>query len=833
MTWPFKNDTSFIIKKLANRSFRANKMRNIIAVIAIALTTILFTGLFTLGIGVKESTQKANMILSGGDGHARLINMSEIEYDTISEHPQIQEIAYCRKLADSVDNVVLSKQITLFQYYDDIGLKYLSIEPTSGHRPMAENEIIMDTTTLDLLDVPHKIGEEVTLTLTVHNQQITRSFILSGWWENYPGVDYGTIVASESYMQAHRDELTDTYDQNHVDTGTITALIKFANDDNIESTLETVLNDCEYSSDVFSANYINAGVNPLYMSLSSSNHLGTNLALVCALLAFLLSGYLIIYNIFKISILRDLHFYGILKTIGATGRQINAVVRKQAKGLSFIGIPIGLLIGFFIGKLLLPLLMANTAFSANAATVPPHPLIFAAAAIFAWITVQISTRKPARIAAKVSPIEAIRYTDSSTNIGRKKKRRSHFGNPARGMAWANLGRNKRRTALVILSLSMSIILTNMVFTFSHSVDPAKAIKNMIESDFCIGQSKLFDDYIVSEESALSKSCLLAVQQQEGFEIGGAEYGCNALYKSETSKQTFNQQEDGSFSTHIYGLDSFPLSQLQLVDGKLDAEKLVSGEYILEGAYVSTRGVLDEGSLNHSVGDRVELKCDGSVREFTVLAHVMANEANTYDWIGSCFFLPSDVYKAFTGNNYAMSYKFNVTDETELDIDNFLKDYTTNIEPTMTYKSKNTIMAGVSDIQNTIVAVGGTLSFIIGFIGVLNFANTILTSIFTRRRELAILQSIGMTNKQIRTMLCMEGCNYTFISGIVSLPICFIVAYMLICPICENIWFLDFKMNLCPLMIILPLLFLIGLLIPYFTCRIITGQSVVERLKCGE
>ena len=831
MTWPFENDTRFIVKKLANRSFRSNKMRNIIAAIAIALTTILFTSLFTLGIGVKESTEKANMILSGGDGHARLINMNEVEYDTISKHPLIQEIAYSRKLADSVDNEALSKQTTLFQYYDDIGLQYLSIEPTSGHRPVAENEIIMDTNTLDLLGVPHEIGEEITLALTVHNQHITRNFVLSGWWESYPGVNYGTIVASKSYMQMHTDELADTYAQDHNDTGTITALIKFVNDDNIENTLETVLKDCGYSSDVFSDNYINAAVSPLYTSLRSSNNLGTSLALVCALLAFLLSGYLIIYNIFQISILRDLHFYGLLKTIGATGRQINAVVHKQAKQLSFIGIPVGLLIGFFIGKILLPLIMANTAFSANAATVSPHPLIFVAAAIFAWITVQISTRKPARIAARVSPIEAIRYTDSSTNIRRKK--RSHFGNPTRGMAWTNLGRNKRRTALVILSLSVSIILTTMVFTFSHSVDPAKAIKNMIDSDFSIGQSKLFDDYNVSEESALSESYLSAVQQQQGFEIGGAEYGCKASYKSDTSKQDFNQNEDGSFSTHIYGLDSFPLSQLQLVDGEMDTEKLVTGEYILEGAYVSTRGVLDETSLNHSVGDRVELMYNGSIREFTVLGHVIANEANTYDWVGSCFFLPSDVYKAFTGNNYAMSYKFNVTDGMELDVDAFLKDYTTNIEPTMTYKSKSTIMAGVSDIQNTIVAVGGTLSFIIGFIGVLNFANTILTSIFTRRRELAILQSIGMTNKQIRTMLCMEGCNYTFISGIASLPICFIVAYMLIRPICEKIWFLDFKMNLWPLLIILPLLFLIGLLIPYFTCHIITEQSVVERLKCGE
>ena len=178
----------------------------------------------------------------------------------------------------------------------------------------------------------------------------------------------------------------------------------------------------------------------------------------------------------------------------------------------------------------------------------------------------------------------------------------------------------------------------------------------------------------------------------------------------------------------------------------------------------------------------------------------------------------------------MSYKFDVADEAELDVDTFLKDYTTDIEPVMTYKSKNTIMAGVKDIQNTIAAVGGTLSFIIGFIGVLNFANTILTSIFTRRRELAILQSIGMTNRQIRAMLCMEGCNYALTSGIVSAPVCFIAAFMLIRPVCENVWFLDFKVNLLPLLIVLPLLFLIGMMIPYLTYRIITGKSVVERLK---
>ena len=92
MTWPFENDTSFIEKKIAGRSFRCDRMRNIFIIMAIILTSILFTGLFTLGSGIAASTQRANYILSGGDGHARIIDMNDSEYSTISSHPLILPI---------------------------------------------------------------------------------------------------------------------------------------------------------------------------------------------------------------------------------------------------------------------------------------------------------------------------------------------------------------------------------------------------------------------------------------------------------------------------------------------------------------------------------------------------------------------------------------------------------------------------------------------------------------------------------------------------------------------------------------------------------------------
>lgn len=819
-----------IIRKLAVRSFHAARTRNIIAIIAIALTALLFTSLFTMGSGMMKSMQRADMILSGGEGHARMNYMTESEYSAISSHPLIIEIAYCRKLADSVDNGSLIKRPTEFWYYDDLGLKYAFVEPTSGHKPQAENEIITDTKTLELLGVPQKPGTQIKLDFTVHNKKVTRDFVLAGWWKSYPGVQTGTILASQAYVKAHWEELKSTYRQDRAETGTISAIIKFTGTQNLEKDLEKVVTDSGFSMDSNAPNYINTGMNPLYLSKQTTTGVGMAGALSCALLLFVFTGYLIIYNIFQISVLQDMHFYGLLKTIGTTGRQLYAIIGRQAWMLSLAGIPLGLCGGFFVGKALLPMLLAQSSFEGNAVIVSPHPLIFVVAAAFTLITVCISTRKPAKMAAKVSPIEAVRYTDADVSNDKKRKKQAKDRTPPKRMAWANLGRNKKRTVLVILSLSLSIVLTNMVFNFSQSVDAENALKNASVSDFSIGQANLFFQYQVNAENALSKSFISAVEEQDGFKTGGRQYGCKATYTSETTKQTINQQQDGSFSTHIYGMDELPFSRLKLVAGEIDNEKLATGKYILEGVWVDSRGHMDRDSMNHSIGDKIELNDNGTIHEVTVLGHVIANEANTYDWVGSCFFLPGDVYKELTGNTYAMSYIFDIAEDKETDMDRFLKWYTNSVEPTMGYKSKSTALAGLEDIRDTIVSIGGTLALIIGIIGILNFINTILTSILTRRRELAILQSIGMTRRQLMTMLCLEGCCYAALTAAISIPLSIGSALFIVRPLCGQIWFLSFNFNFLSLVIILPLLFILGAFVPYAAYRSVDKQSVVERLR---
>lgn len=827
----FLNNNGAVAKRLARRSLRADKHRNMIAVIAIALTALLFTSVFTMGFGLVESIQRATMVMSDGDGHAAIKYVTDAEYEKVSSHPLVKEIAYCRMLCDSVDNESLIKRHTEFWYYDDVGLKYGFAEPTGGHKPAAEKEVIADTKTLELMGVPLEVGAPITLDLTVHGKQVQRDFVLAGWWESDPGFNIGQIFSSRAYVDAHMGELENTYYQDSSITGTITGYIKFKNSLNIERNLETVLAESGYSMDENATNYIATGVNWAYLSTGTTLDAGTAIGLLCAMVLFMCAGYLIIYNIFQISVLKDIRFYGLLKTIGTTNRQLRAVIRHQAMLLSLLGIPLGLLAGFFVGKAFVPALMARSSYAGSAVSVSPHPLIFIGAAAFALVTVLISTYKPGKIAARVSPVEAVCYNDGSRGTIKKLKKSKSGAKPER-MALSNLGRNKKRTVLVILSLSLSIILANTVFTLSQSVDVNKALQKFNASDFLIGHADLFNNKYSGADSALSESFIDAASKQPGFEEGGRLYGTWGSYTSQSSGQTMNKWPDGSYATAIYGLDPFPFSRLDLVDGEIDEDKLASGDYILEGVRADDNGNVETESFNHQVGEQITLKCEDGNREMTVLGHVIINSDTNTDgsWMGSAYYLPVDIFREFTGVEYAMSYAFDVADDEESDMETFLKQYTDRVEPTMNYTSKFTARASLEGVQSTAVLIGGALALIIGLIGILNFINAILTSILTRRREFAMLQSIGMTRKQLKTVLCWEGGCYAILTAIVSVVLSICCSLLIVRPFSEIVWFMSFQFVFWPLAILLPILLVLSVLIPLLAYRSSDRQSLVERLR---
>lgn len=849
----FGNNNGRIIKKLSSRYFKASKSRNMIAMIAIALTTILFTAIFTLGSGLMDTMKDQNIRKQGGDGQAVLNYVSDDVFHNVKDNPLIDRIAYTKAVSYRISNPGLEKWRADMWYMDDTALEFARYMPTTGHPPVAENEMIADTKTLEALGVPAELGATVTLDYEMKGKSYTTDFVLCGFWQTDSLSNIGRLLVSESFVERHSEALQYTYPVDNDYSGVVATYIMFQGSGDVESNLHQLLSDSGYTCDTMGgsaadSNYIIARVSPAYQSSGLVENPVLLISGMIGVLLIMITGYLIIYNIFQISVIQDIQSYGQLKTLGTTRRQIKKLIHMQVLLLSLVGIPIGLMIGFFIGRALVPSLMNGTTYSSDAGIlVTANPLIFIGSAIFAFITVYISVQKPARIAGAVSPIEAIRYTETDAGAFQKKKKsaakKSTNGAKIHRMALANLGRNRTRTILVIVSITLSLILFNTVFTLSGGFDIDKYVEKFVNKDFIISSADYLNYNFSRDETYLSESFIDAVKQQPAYEDGGRLY-TSQITEEQFSAQTdavtnYNKDKDGNPLVDLYGADDFLLNAMEVIEGEIDWEALQTGKYTLYTLTMDDNGnVIDNPEVH--VGDTItfhhwEMNGLSGTRdnsfELTIMAKVLINEnADTTRSTGAArFYLPTEQFKPLCINPYLVSFPFNVKDGAENEMSSFLSSYVEDIEPSMNYESKETYVKSFHDLTSLIITIGGALSIVIALIGIVNFINSVLTSIITRQKEFAMLQSIGMTGKQLKRMLSYEGIYYAVGTILASAVFGSLFSVIIVQAISNGIWFFTYQFVIWPMLIVYPLLILLTVAIPTLLYKQIAKASIIERL----
>lgn len=421
----FQNNNGAIIRRLAGRKLRADRRRNWIAVLTITITAILFSALLTTVACTVETQQYYAVHQVGTTAHATLRSITKEQYDKIRENPAVREIGYKLPVADSVDNPGLSEWTVTMSYMDDAALKMNLSQSVMGKRPQAENEIAADTGTLDRLEIPCRVGAQVPVSYTVGGEKKEAVFILSGWCESEPRIQRGFIAVSKAYADSHAAELASAAKKNGSQVGRIDSGILFANGIHITESLNALLADCGYDwNNKQSPNYIRSDVNGAYRFIDGVANPRAILDMLAVLLIVILAGWLILSNTFRIFIRNSTHFYGMLKTIGTTGRQIHRIVRRQVLSLSAIGIPLGMIAGFSIGNLSASVILStiNTDHMAGSEltfSIGSILLIVIGSASFSLLTVILSIRTPSRIAAEASPVEAIRFPDGNPDQERR------------------------------------------------------------------------------------------------------------------------------------------------------------------------------------------------------------------------------------------------------------------------------------------------------------------------------------------------------------------------------------------------------------------------------
>lgn len=871
------------IRNLSCRSLWASRKRNIIAITAIALTALLFTSLFTIVMSINSSYENYIFRQIGGYCHGTFKEVTDEQIQNISAHPNVKAVGK-RITIGYMDNGIFAKSPAEISFMDNNCTKWSFAEPTTGHTPQERNEISMDTYALNLLGIKPELGAEIELTYMVGTStemayKKTDTFILTGWWEYDDISPVHYINISEEYVNEIKVEaISKGLEPFRTDLN-----VMLPSNINIRSQMEQVEQDLGYVWEkTDEGELVRIGVNWGYTSsrLGESMDAATIVAVIAFLALVIFTGYLIIYNIFQISVTGDIRFYGLLKTIGVTSKQLRRIIRQQAVFLCIIGIPIGLLLGYATGAVLTPVVIAQTSLGTVVSTISTSPAIFLVSALFALITVLLSCSRPGRIASRVSPVEATKYTEG---IKSRKKHRTTYGAKVYQMAFANLGRDKRKTVLVVVSLSLSVILLNILVTFTGGFDMEKYLSRQTCADFIVSTTDYFhysqsDTYISQEQIEQIETDIDPSLSGCGYTLTGydpigwmteehwlqdmmhfiSEEDANAMLKRHNRHKNLVDE-----NAQIEGLDESLFDKLTVIEGDIspifqkdtnaitvvvntdDYGNVSNLDFYPPVGSIQTITYIDEGNY---IDSRTGKPCTESTPDefwefhisashdvdYTICAYVTVPYSMSFRYSkpGYSFVLPIEKLNGDSQQkSIPMFYLFDTPDDIrEASAENYLADLTADDLSGLMYESKATLRAEFKGFQNMFLLLGGLLCAIIGLVGILNFFNAIMTGILSRKREFAVLQAVGMTGKQLKAMLVYEGLFYALSSAVAALVLSFVLN-PLVGNLLENMfWFFSSKFTIIPVLLAIPIFALLGWLIPYIMYNHAAKCSIVEQLR---
>ena len=606
------------IRRLSFRVLCANRTRNLVAVLAIALTAMLFTSLFTIALSINEGIQQNTFRQIGSYSHGGFKYLTQEQFAQLRQDPLIQAWGVRRFLGMPAEPPFNKAHVEI-GYSDANQAHWMYCDPVQGRLPQeGTNEAATDTRVLELLGLEPKLGAQFTMTFDVDGHSTTQTFTLCGWWEYDEAIAANHVFIPQSRLDEILSETGVTPPGEDGMTGAWNMDVMLRNGSrSIEADLNKILENHGYQSQAREdgGNYIDIGVNWGYTGAQLADKLDPVTVLLMAgiLALILLTGYLIIYNVFQISVAGDIRFYGLLKTIGTTPRQLRRLVRMQAVMLSLAGIPLGLILGWLLGGILTPVIVRQL----NAVTpvVSVSPAGFVLSAVFALVTVLISCRRPGRLAGKVSPVEAVRYTEAKAV--KAKKTRAAKGVSLFSMAFANLGRSRGKTIVTIFSLSLAVVLLTATVTFTGSFDMDKYIANFTASDFIVADARQFQTgtEIFNTDMAVTQEVIDAVNAQGGIENSGRVYGkvsgaqefvTEEYYRSLWSRWYTPEQLDSKVKSLERSEEGLLADGVQLYGMEPFALELYAKHPVCPGNFVDLSGAVlgqHRGIIHYTIGQR--------------------------------------------------------------------------------------------------------------------------------------------------------------------------------------------------------------------------------------
>jgi len=792
MTWPFENDTSAITKKLAKKSLQSEKRRNLMVVIAVALAAFLicFTGIVSTSLTQMQRNQVVDTY------EAVWLGVEENDIETLKGLPEFERVGGYYMLGEE-----LSEQGYHASYvYCDAQMMEIAkaqMELLEGRVPEKANEVVVSEYFLSTYGNNAKIGDTVTL----DTESFHGDYVVTGITDSVNEKEANTcaIILSKAALTEWKG----------FDPAGYRAYVHFKNSDQLGE--ELITSYCREIAEEYQLP--NPSMNNKYFAYASKSF--DFLPIFGVIVIVLIGGYIVIQSIFRISINDKIRSYGQLRTIGATPKQIKRIVKREGRKLGSIGILIGTVLGVCCGFLLF-----SKGFNAVS-----YAVMVSLTLISGWIMVSISIRKPVKIAAGISPIEAVRFTPVQKDIRSRKKNIKL--NPV-SMGIANFKRDRKKTISIVASLSIGGILLMVVSSIVLVRSPEQIARLYFpDSDYKIYLQDL------SEEMLVKGNPLNEELKQEVLSVDGVTDIIVARQSLHTSIKTDANQNSGICDTLTD--QNYAMVEAALTEGTMptDSHSIVIHDQIV--AYFEDMGVgstVEFSSIDGKQSIPVTISGVFSTSKMPVIfGHGRAHTD------GSVFFAPKDLfyelYPEITTFDYSWSIVSNPkkAETVKAELKNIVAEHSN-----LALDEIDTAIAAEKSQNSAAFGSMQVLSWLVFLFGVINLINTTLSNQMSRKQENSVLRSIGLTQKQLCKMNICEGLCYAFFATlailIVGFPISIVASREIsIATFGGNV--VPYKFPVLEMGLFILVLFGMELILSVWTIRRQKKQSLIEQMRAME
>ncbi len=796
-----KKTASKMISLMSKQSLKSSRMRNFFVMITIVLASALLTAILMFAAGQKQQ-------LKNDLSHVQQVVFFNLT-DKQAEHLQAdQRISYqiraklgVRTQMDGFDVMPcflsdLSEEIRVFAALEQ------------GELPKEEHEIAVQAAMLKKMGIAPRIGSK--LKLDFYDGSI-ETFTISGILNGSEKVKQFSILLSESYAE-NGSQLKDVPYE-------VYAKINGADDMGALECKETMF---QIGKD---AGIDRKNINPSKAFLDS---LSVNMQFVMLYsvvgAVILLACVLVIYGVFYLSVIGKIHQFGQLRTIGVTKKQMKKFVSREGRMLYLRSVPIGILIGSMAGYFIIPdgFHIWNTLWIIV--------LVFAVI----YVITMVSIHKPARLAAAVSPMEALRYVSQDGMKKTANKKLCRQLSPL-GLGLMNFSKNRKKAIITMLSLSLGGILFMTAATYMSSFDKTKYARQgyFADAEFHIEYAQSAIELNENGMSGMQAEMPLDSEMvQEISSLDGVEKVTEI--KSFGVRFDYPKNDEYGNDDMIYPLTKEETKEIAryLEDGSSDYDKLMSGDYILTADNDNAAEIY---GWEFTVGDTIALHYyDGAkmVEKDVIILGILNDRYNLdHDGLEGWFLMPEQAILNWLSYDSLNAHLLVSTDTDKEETvcqaltEMLEKKSEWNLE---TYAERKVVYEQTAN--QMFAAISGLAVFIMMF-GILSMMNTLITNIVTRKQELAMLEAIGMSKVQIRKMLLGESLFLILVTVGVTITIGTLSGYVL-SNMLYNVgaFYMAFRFPANLALIYAGVLTAVPLLITLVSMHSFSKEALVERLR---